>query len=249
MARTNKLRNKVNVFLAFFLAVATSLCFVNLASADESLPDPPDHHKTISQNTDGSYTVTLTVKGAEISSTETQGKSVDVIIVFDQSGSMLDQSSGRRRDAVAIEAANNFVNTLFQSQDVDAQFAFVGFNTGSYTATNSSGGHWFTENEQSELNGIINNAYAVDFAGTNWESALNRANSLLDEVKDDGSDKYILFLSDGDPTFHVIRNEGDQTHQVCYLVYTDSEGVEHQVSKTVDDPTTYYSVDTFFPAM
>jgi hypothetical protein len=210
------------------------MCFVWPASADEpaSLSTPPSHHKTISENTDangnkdGSYHISLDVTGEASSSTESTP--VDVVIVFDRSNSMgapaIDNNgnpiSGKTRLDVAKSAANQFVSDLIGSEDSENRVAFVEFGTtakiNSSSSSSSSSRYWFNHSTESELdgtNGIINSietygTYDAKEGGTNWEDAFTKAATVLKTSTDSNRNKYVVFISDGDPTF---RNTGNTT--------------------------------------
>ena len=70
--------------------------------------------KTVSgPNDDGSYTITLGVKGDTTTSTEMQNVPADIVLVVDTSTSMKDRVSGQTtRLDVAKAAAKNFVDQL-----------------------------------------------------------------------------------------------------------------------------------------
>ena len=167
-------------------------------TAGSSLPAPV-HTKTIADNGDGTYTLSLDVTGdSETSSTSTPA---DVVLVVDTSGSM----AGNRIDTVK-RAARGLVNTLLtaENEKLDAsqqiRVSVVSFSskvnsTSDFTAS--------VRTAQGTINGL--NAWDnghQSSGGTNWEDALNTANDVLASGRADAN-KYIVFLSDGAPTFRV----------------------------------------------
>ena len=167
-------------------------------TAGSSLPAPV-HTKTIADNGDGTYTLSLDVTGdSETSSTSTPA---DVVLVVDTSGSM----AGNRIDTVK-RAARGLVNTMLtaENEKLDAsqqiKVSVVSFSS----KVNSTSD--FTANVRT-AQGTINGLNAWDnghqsSGGTNWEDALNTANDVLASGRADAN-KYIVFLSDGAPTFRV----------------------------------------------
>lgn len=167
-------------------------------TAGSRLPAPV-HTKTIADNGDGTYTLSLDVTGdSETSSTSTPA---DVVLVVDTSGSM----AGNRIDTVK-RAARGLVNTMLtaENEKLDAsqqiRVSVVSFSskvnsTSDFTAS--------VRTAQGTINGL--NAWAnghQSSGGTNWEDALNTANDVLASGRADAN-KYIVFLSDGAPTFRV----------------------------------------------
>lgn len=167
-------------------------------TAGSSLPAPV-HTKTIADNGDGTYTLSLDVTGdSETSSTSTPA---DVVLVVDTSGSM----AGSRIDTVK-RAARGLVNTMLtaENEKLDAsqqiRVSVVSFSskvnsTSDFTAS--------VRTAQGTINGL--NAWDnghQSSGGTNWEDALNTANDVLASGRADAN-KYIVFLSDGAPTFRV----------------------------------------------
>lgn len=188
--------------IAALALVATAALPSTVALAEEtagsSLPAPA-HTKTIADNGDGTYTLSLDVTGdSETSSTSTPA---DVVLVVDTSGSM----AGNRIDTVK-RAARGLVNTLLTAENEkldesqQIRVSVVSFST----KVNSTSD--FTASVRT-AQGTINSLNAWDnghqsSGGTNWEDALNTANDLLASGRADAN-KYIVFLSDGAPTYRV----------------------------------------------
>lgn len=188
--------------IAALALVATAALPSTVALAEEtagsSLPAPA-HTKTIADNGDGTYTLSLNVTGdSETSSTSTPA---DVVLVVDTSGSM----AGNRIDTVR-RAANGLINTLLtdENEKLDAsqqiRVSVVSFSSKVNSASD------FTASVRT-AQGAINSLNAWDnghqsSGGTNWEDALNVANSVLANGRSDAN-KYIVFLSDGAPTYRV----------------------------------------------
>ncbi len=190
--------------------IAVALCallgvtaFAPSAAYADIADKAPVHHKTIKANGDGTYDLTLNVQGASEQS-ET-GKPIDVVVVVDVSSSMNDEISSSRlpweKGTSKMEAAKNATKILADTLLTDAnsklpenqqiKMSVVTFGTNAQTVQN-----WTTS-----ANAVNNSvpSRADDGQGTNWEAGLSIANSL--STARDGAEKYIVFLSDGDPTY------------------------------------------------
>ncbi len=168
------------------------------------VPDLPAG-KSVEPNGDGTYDITLSVTGVE--ATQQTVTKANVIIVFDVSGSMNDDMNGnetndnsRRRMTIAKQAVNSLAATLLSEDLQDAnhhqlvQMALIQFSTtASYVLQD------FTD-DLDTFTGAVDSLSAD--GGTNWEHALILANSM--EV-DPNANTYVVFVSDGDPTFRYSR--------------------------------------------
>lgn len=188
--------------IAALALVATAALPSTVALAEEGagngLPAPA-HTKTITDNGDGTYTLSLDVTGDSESSTESTP--ADVVLVIDTSGSM----AGNRIDTVK-RAANGLVDTLLTAENnkldesQQIRVSVVSFST----KVNSTSD--FTANVRT-AHGAINSLNAWSnilgsSGGTNWEAALNEANDILASGRA-GANKYVVFLSDGEPTYRM----------------------------------------------
>jgi hypothetical protein len=206
----------------------------------------PEHHKTIADNEDGSYHVTLSVTGAEITSQESN--KADVVIVFDRSNSMnavVDSSSGKTRLTVAKEATQTLIDSLYSSSS-DVNVSFIRFATRSDVLTgtdissfnsDASGTnvHWFTSSDEQTLEDLVaSNSFSTpsvtdtNAGATNWEEALQDANAAVSTGRSD-ADKYIIFVSDGNPTVRIDQRT-DETDG-GYYAYDATEEKYYQLSK------------------
>ncbi|WP_031551119.1 vWA domain-containing protein [Oribacterium sp. FC2011] len=208
------------------------------------LDSAPDAKKTITNNNDGTYTLTLSVTGAAKS--KTSNSSANVLVILDTSGSMgdvtddsykLDNRNGtygyysdhyiqlyksgnkwymdswhwyeytgdryslidnpRTRLDVAKDAIGNLAHSLFEYNKNNANTIEMGLITFS-TRVNSTLSK--TSNESTIVNAV--NALTAN-GGTNWEAALDKATTY--DFEDDDP-VYIVFVSDGEPTFRISQN-------------------------------------------
>lgn len=198
---------------------------------DPGTPTPsdftPDVGKNVTdQNDDGTYDITLGFAGnKDISETKTTAR---VIVVFDLSGSMNYNMEGGTststtnpsRLTLAKNAVNKLAETLLALEDRQGNklvemglvtFASDGRIRSFGTGTNASN---FTS-DYNTYSGVVSNLpvaanESTTFGtgindigrGTNWEKGLDLANSMATST---AGKTYIVFVSDGDPTYRVSR--------------------------------------------
>lgn len=229
--RNNRRRGLFGKMAAVFAVLATALALglgmapsAALAEGEASL-GAPEHEKTITDNRDGTYTLTLDVTGATDSSSETVNKPVDIVLVVDVSASMGDDN----RLENVNEAADNLAQSLLaDNEDGNIRISVVLF--GNYSMDNryntiAGGSDWMTSPNEVE-------AYIPDEAptsmGTNWEAGLQAAQIQLNEANPD-ADKYVIFLTDGNPTYRLNTMNWDDidvgiiTASSCYDRRTGEE--------------------------
>ena len=190
-------RRLLGVAAAALLALGVAVPSVALADSGSGIVDrAPEHHKTIKDNGDGTYDLTLSVTGdAEQSSSATP---VDVVFVVDVSSSMNDKVDGwfgKSRMKAAHDAAATLANSLLTGENANKQIqvSVVTFGTNAQVATG------FTSDPSVVANAVPERA--KENQGTNWEGGLKLANAQASGRE--GAEKHIVFLSDGNPTYRV----------------------------------------------
>ena len=182
---------------------------------------PPEYHKTAVDNGDGTATITLSVKGDSNSSSEREP--IDVVLVLDTSGSMEDYHRLSNVKAAAKGLTEQLLtdenSKLDSGQQV--QVSVIEFNT------HASVKQDFTSSK-SQADWAINDLKAD--GGTNWEAGLNKANAA---TSNRGAKKCIVFLTDGNPTFHDTKQADKQE-----FWYSDRWG-DHYRTVTDDYNNTY----------
>ncbi len=181
------------VMLALGIATPTAALAENAGSVVDRTPA---HSKTIKDNGDGTYDLTLSVTGDTEQSSS--AKPVDVVFVVDVSSSMNDTVSGWRgksRMKAAHDAAASLANSLLTGENANKQIqvSVVTFGTNAQVATG------FTSDPSVVANAVPTNAKRNQ--GTNWEGGLKLANAQTSGRE--GAEKHIVFLSDGNPTYRV----------------------------------------------
>lgn len=187
-----------------FAVVATVMLALGIATPTAALAEnagglvgrAPVHSKTITDNGNGTYDLTLSVTGdTEQSSTSTP---VDVVFVVDVSSSMNETVSGwggKSRMKAAHDAAATLANSLLTGENANKQIqvSVVTFGTNAQVATG------FTSDPSVVANAVPERA--KENQGTNWEGGLKLANAQTSGRE--GAEKHIVFLSDGNPTYRV----------------------------------------------
>lgn len=199
-------------------AVAIALVGLFTVGAGVSYADTQDlsepvHHKTIDKHLvngewDGTYDLKLTVQGDSVGSTETNP--VDIVVVLDTSKSMNEPYNGTSSTTKLTMAKNALTNTsktglldkvLASNGPAGAKVSLVTFSTQASTDNT-----WYDKSSAQTLKDEVGRISAD--GGTNWEDALNKAKALLDSDTRSGVQKYVVFLSDGDPTLRVSDGVG-----------------------------------------
>lgn len=177
----------------------------------------PNYGKYVEDNGDGTYDITLHITGK--AKTNTQVTKANVVVAFDVSNSMeyctgtgkkptgktCSASEGESRLSAAKAATKAMAQSLLALNDASnpntkdvVDMKFISFHTTASNASSSIKSYSAAEtwvNNLSTPNGNGSNG------GTNWEAALERANSVSFDDTTQGEKTYIIFISDGDPTF------------------------------------------------
>ncbi|MBQ6047963.1 MAG: VWA domain-containing protein, partial [Oscillospiraceae bacterium] len=174
--------------------------------------------KTMTDNEDGTYTLSLEVSSS--SETSSHKTKADVIIVFDRSGSMDSNTGGYgspTRMEVAQDATNSLIDTLLaanggNNDDDMVQIALVSFATHATRDVNLTTSGTALKNA---VNGMDPEG------GTNWEQGLQYAANITTRTstEDVTINKYVIFVSDGNPTFRQSANGYTQDWSSYYQAY------------------------------
>ena len=149
---------------------------------------PPQNSKYLHDNGDGTYKLVLTVTGES----EKKVTKTNVIVILDRSGSMNTQ-----RMTAAKNAVNSLAQTLlgFNGQDGNPNDTFeLALITFSNVATISQN----PTTNYTTFSAAVNRVNAE--GGTNWEDALQE---VMNVDFGDNDQTFVIFVSDGNPTFHI----------------------------------------------
>ena len=187
-----------------FAVAATAMLALGIATPTAALAEnagsvvdrTPAHSKTITDNGNGTYDLTLSVTGDTEQSSS--AKPVDVVFVVDVSSSMNDKVDGwfgKSRMKAAHDAAATLANSLLTGENANKQIqvSVVTFGTNAQVATG------FTSDPSVVANAVPERA--KENQGTNWEGGLKLANAQTSGRE--GAEKHVVVLSDGNPTYRV----------------------------------------------
>ena len=181
-------------------------------------PEEPDILKESDPNGDGTANLSLSITG-HTKEREVE-KLADVIVIMDVSGSMkrdlqgsmyyswgnwyyneYENTDSEQRLYQAKQAVNNLVDSLAEKKNSDGdplvRMSLISFSN---TADSVIGLTDLTEEGADAYKAAVNGLSAG--GGTNWEQALQLANK---QAVDSGRATFVIFVTDGDPTFRVTR--------------------------------------------
>lgn len=157
--------------LLLVLAAAMVAVFVSAAVGSAVTQDEPEHTKTLVNNHDGTYTLSLDVKGATRESTT--DVSANVIVVMDISGSMNNPAGSTTRLAAGKTAVKGLAKDLLSKNTSDnpdsVQMALVTFSTTAETNIPKT-------TDYSTFSNAVDRLSAS--GGTNWEDALQEVKNI-----------------------------------------------------------------------
>lgn len=198
----------------------------------------PEHKKTIEKKDDGSYTLSLDVTGKQGDVTP-----IDVLLIVDASDSMTNSRVSNVNNAISI------LKTQLQNADIEADIhmSAVMFNgptrTGSenYPQSSRNGDAWVEEDWTSLENFNFRLSTSDCDGGTNWQAGVRKGEEQLQKRANENSKKYVIFLTDGDPTFRYY--EGDST-QTIGTGTNDDRGYNYNAAVNEWNSSTYLSNPT-----
>ena len=212
------MKSSIKQLAAKLLAlVMVMLCSLITVPAYAANPTSVEISKVTTQTpqniTDRTSDITLSVKGI---TPDTQKGKADVVLVLDRSGSMAGKS------LVSLKAAaNKFVDALTVPGS-DNRIAVVSYSTSGVVNTA------FSANQTT-----LNNAIAgIDAnGGTNMHAGLRLAKELLMHQARTDANKTLVFMSDGEPTYHLekeiteyrVVSSGD-SYKIQHYGYYDQNG-------------------------
>ena len=148
---------------------------------------------------DGTYDLELTLSG-EVGSINKKVP-VDVLFIIDQSGSMAESYGSKTRAQVVGDQVGGLTASLFQNKNLDMRYSVVTFSSGIvnqlYYKDAATKKYWTRDVDAIKAAATVANPTG----GTNYEAGLNVGRTLLQDARPDAQ-KYVIFLSDGVPTYH-----------------------------------------------
>lgn len=155
--------------------------------------------KKATANEDGTYGLELTLSG-EVGSINKKVP-VDVLFIIDQSGSMGKSYGSSTRAKVVGDQVGSLTTSLSQNQNLDMRYSVVTFSSDivdqQYYKDAATKKYWTRDVDAIKAAATVANPTG----GTNYEAGLNVGRTLLQDARPDAQ-KYVIFLSDGVPTYH-----------------------------------------------
>lgn len=214
----------------------------------------PATNKSVTSNENGTYNISLSVTGK--SQAQKARSTADIVIVFDRSGSMRFKGTSSeeskygsgRRDYEAIKATKTLADTLLQNNTYDypdtVRIGIVEFNNSARSALELTN---IKTNIDKELRYNPSSKYdyvplaGQDSTGTNWEAALQQAGTMLNKGRTDAA-KYVIFVSDGNPTYYVYGGTGYETVENIRQSY---EAAKDDAKTLVDKGASFYTLGVY----
>lgn len=171
------------------------------AETETSTNVGPVVEKTVTDNHDGSHKIKLELTG-KVNTTHEVTKA-NVLVVLDLSGSMDYEAGTTTRLDAAKSAVNSVAETLLGKNGQNeapndlVEMGLVTFGSTAETRLSKTTSMSIFTNTVSKLS-----AYSDNYAGTNWEAALDAAKNFNFGDKDK---TYVIFVSDGNPTFRNTK--------------------------------------------
>lgn len=175
----------------------------------------PEHQKYIKKNAEDDYTLTLNVKGMYDS--ETTIPKIDVLLIVDKSGSMdrnMTTTGGNmsRMDVLkqVVTKEGGLTDSILGNTQIDARMAVVTYSGSRYDGAYNDADllqEW--TNQKDTVNNVVKNI-AAD-GGTNCEAGLRTGAEALEKSRTDAK-KFVIFLSDGEPTYYYANGTTDKKH-------------------------------------
>lgn len=222
---------------AVVLAVAAMVPAAAMADVvDDLASTSPAHEKTLEDNGDGTYDLTLSVSG-DAEQTD-KVKPVDIVLVVDASTSMnwkIDGIGSKTRMQAAHDAAAALAEELLTAENANLpadQQTRISVVTFGAKADLVQG---YSTNAEDISKAVPTKAKY--FEGTNWEAALILANEQLANKQlgaRENAEKHVIFLSDGDPTLRMSA-EGYGESGIEWNLF-DGKNLDGTYGTRVDDP-------------
>lgn len=232
MRSNNMWRRFFAMAAAVVFAVAAMVPAAAMADVvDDLASTSPVHEKTLKDNGDGTYDLTLSVSG-DAEQTD-KVKPVDIVLVVDASTSMnwkIDGIGSKTRMQAAHDAAAALAEELLTAEnanlpaDQQTRISVVTFGVKAELAQG------YSTNAEDISKAVPTKAKY--FEGTNWEAALILANEQLGAREN--AEKHVIFLSDGDPTLRMSA-EGFGESDIEWNLF-DGKNLDGTYGTRVDDP-------------
>jgi Mg-chelatase subunit ChlD len=177
---------------------------------------------------DSTATITLSAAAETLNAKVRYGaKPIDVILLLDTSNSMdTKMPNGKKRLEVLKDVSRNFIHSIASNaaeNGVDHRIAVVSFNSTAkrLTGTDNADAFLSAGSDTAKLISTINNL--AMHSGTVPHNGFDIVHSIICGNRDDGREKMVLFLTDGEPT--------DPSHN--YRFYDGSANTSIDLAKEI----------------
>ncbi len=194
-------------------------------------PEPTYTKQAVTTDGGATYDLSLSVSGDVGESTE--DVKLDVLFIVDQSGSMNENVNYQK---IVADCAGDLATALAGNDNLDTRFAVVTFSSGLSQTQ-------FYQDAIQRLSWTTNASNVSSAAnprstgGTNYQAGLMAGRSAMIESRPDAL-KYVIFLSDGVPTYHY--NSEGRTEGGGNVTQTDD------INNAVEEAANYSNVNGFF---
>ena len=195
-----KNNRKLQIVLIVFLFICQFTFSSHAALAKESdissidfnvIPSQNEIVKPQDSNAEGSLDIHLTPKGK---ATNANRDPIDVVFIFDKSGSMNELGKNPKKFQSAKDAMTEAVDFFKENAGSNDNFAFIPFGSDVESSV-----YFWPVDVQKGLDEIKKKANSLSAeGGTNYTQSFEKA---LEMFKGSKNNKYILFMTDGEPTF------------------------------------------------
>ncbi len=195
--------------------------------------------KQVWDNGDGTYNLELSVAG-EVGSI-TDPVKMDVAFVIDISNSMKDSMGNTSRIAAVGDAVRQIVTQFSQNDKIDVRYSMVHFSSGISDGTEYYNDAYQTRYWTKDSQSIINSATRelTTSGGTNYQAGIMQVRSLMLDARPDAQ-KYVIFLSDGAPTYHY--NEKGETKGTGGSTSADDKQYAYNEARLLTNLNGFYSI-------
>ncbi len=200
------------------------------------------HTKTIKADTDNpeQYELALDATGYV-----KKPENADIVLIVDKSGSMSGERQTNVNNAIATmtEELNDYVEQWRDEDKPTINLSVVEFSSGV-----TSGARYETSSQrESKASSSVAQTWTSlsDFdyslgsvtGGTNWQAGIMTAETLMSQKKNDGYKKYVIVLTDGNPTFRYSSNGAavastyaDSTHLIYGTGSSDNNNYNYNAA-------------------
>jgi Mg-chelatase subunit ChlD/uncharacterized protein YjdB len=178
--------------------------------------------KPLGQNAQGNLDIHLTPSGM---STNANRDPIDVVFIFDKSGSMNESGKNPEKFNSAKRAMTEAVSYFKANAGPRDRFAFIPFSSDVETANVVNFSPNYDVNQS--LNLISQKANSLSaLGGTNYTQSFEKALNLLEGSP---NNKYIIFMTDGEPTFSINNEEVTYTRKKKNEKVTENLDVHYEL--------------------